>query len=201
MIFLCIPVSPGKSRLIWVTRDFAIGVDQIIPRWIFHIRQNIVIDGDLYLIHAQERRMMELGPSNWQKFCFVPAKADALVVAFRRWLNKYSQGQLDWSDKFNGATLSPAPPREQLFDRYWSHVVNCSSCSYAYKALNLTEMVLQIMSIGIIGVIGMTKQPTMNTVQRSTLFSMALLCFVASKWVSHFVYQTFRYHDYNHALK
>jgi len=85
--------------------------------------------------------------------------------------------------------------------RYWSHVVNCSSCNSAYKALNLTEVVLQIMSISMIGVIGLTKQATMTTVQRSTLFSMAILCFVASKWVSHFVYKTFRYHDYNHAFK
>lgn len=202
LIFICVPVSPGKSRLIWsFPRNFAVWMDRIMPRWIFHIRQNLILDSDLYLLHVQERKIMEFGPSNWQKVCFVPTKADALVVAFRRWLIKYSQGQVNWGDKFNAAALPPTPPREQLFDRYWSHVVNCLSCNSAYNALNLTETVLQIMSIGIIGVIGLTKQATMTTVQRSALFSMAILCFVASKWVSHFVYKTFRCHDYNHAFK
>jgi len=61
---------------------------------------------------------MEFGPSNWQKVCFVPTKADALVVAFRRWLIRYSQGQVNWGDNFNAAALPPTPSREQLFDRY-----------------------------------------------------------------------------------
>lgn len=59
---------------------------------------------------------MEAGSSNWQKACYVPTKSDALVVTFRRWLNKYARGQIDWGTKFSGA-LSPTPPREQLLDR------------------------------------------------------------------------------------
>lgn len=59
---------------------------------------------------------MENGPTNWQKACFVPTKADALVVAFRKWMKKYSGGQVDWRMKFDGS-LPPTPPREQLMDR------------------------------------------------------------------------------------
>lgn len=59
---------------------------------------------------------MDVGTSNWQKACFVPTKADTLVVAFRRWLKKYSGGQIDWGMKFSGA-LPSTPPREQLLDR------------------------------------------------------------------------------------
>lgn len=81
---------------------------------------------------------MELGPSNWQKACFVPTKSDALVVAFRKWLNKYSNGQVDWGTSFKGA-LPPSPPREQLLDRYNSlkqqntilaHIFNLQSQCY-----------------------------------------------------------------------
>ena len=64
----------------------------------------------------QERKIAKVGPSNWQKACFVPTKSDALVVGFRRWLNKYAGGQIDWRGKFSGA-LPPTPPREQLMDR------------------------------------------------------------------------------------
>lgn len=47
----------------------------------------------------------------------MPTKADAIVVAFRRWLNKYAGGQVDWRAKYNG-DLPPTPPREQLLDRF-----------------------------------------------------------------------------------
>lgn len=64
----------------------------------------------------QERKIMDAGPNQWQKACFVPTKSDALVVGFRKWLIKYAGGQVDWRGKFSGA-LPPTPPREQLLDR------------------------------------------------------------------------------------
>lgn len=63
---------------------------------------------------------MDIGPSNWLKACFVPTKSDACVVGFRKWLNKYAGGQVNWPTKFSGA-LPPTPPREQLMDRYPAH--------------------------------------------------------------------------------
>ncbi|THG12197.1 hypothetical protein TEA_010894 [Camellia sinensis var. sinensis] len=194
----------------------------------------------------EERKIMDIGPSNWQKACFVPTKSDALVVSFRRWLNKYAGGQVDWGTKFSGA-LPPTPPREQLLDRYWSHVVNCRSCNVAYKGrygcygivttataaatadtpvnLNHTAKVavtgggncqnhyvtalrngcgrflkpwLQVMSIASIGIVA-AKQNMLSAAARNTLISFAVLSFVASRWLAHFVYKNFRYHNYNHA--
>ncbi|KAF5768221.1 putative pheophorbide a oxygenase [Helianthus annuus] len=57
-----------------------------------------------------------VGPSNWQKACFVPAKADTIVVAFRMWLKKYAGGQINWGTKFSGS-LPSILSREQLMDR------------------------------------------------------------------------------------
>lgn len=54
LIFYCIPVSPGYSRLIFASpRNFAVWMDRIIPRWIFHIGQNLILDSDLYLLHVE----------------------------------------------------------------------------------------------------------------------------------------------------
>ncbi|KAF2314547.1 hypothetical protein GH714_027479 [Hevea brasiliensis] len=200
LIFICIPVSPGNSRLIWVfPRNFGVWIDKIVPRWVFHVGQNLILDSDLYLLHVEERKIMDVGPANWQKACFVPTKSDALVVGFRRWLNKYAGGQVDWRGKYSGA-LPPTPPREQLMDRYWSHVVNCSSCRVAYKGLNALEVVLQVVSIVLIGIVAATKQTGMSAVTRTTLVLMAVLCFAASRWLAHFIYKNFHFHDYNHAL-
>ena len=46
----------------------------------------------------------------------MPTKSDAFVVGFRKWLNKYAGGQVDWRGRFTSA-LPPTPPREQLMDR------------------------------------------------------------------------------------
>lgn len=62
---------------------------------------------------------MEAGLSNWQKVCFVPTKADANVITFRKWLKKYAGGQIEWGNKFNGS-LPTTPPREQLLDRLFA---------------------------------------------------------------------------------
>ncbi|KAK4266676.1 hypothetical protein QN277_027561 [Acacia crassicarpa] len=201
LIFICIPVSPGKSRLIWsFPRNFGRWIDKVVPRWIFHIGQNLILDSDLYLLHVQEHKIMDVGPSNWQKACFVPTKSDALVVGYRKWLKKYSGGQVEWRGKYSGL-LPPSPPREQLMDRYWSHVVNCKSCRVAYKSLNVAEVVLQLISVASVGIVAAMKEGMVSAAARNSLVVMAVLSFALSRWVAHFVYKNFRYHDYNHAFR
>ncbi|KDP42101.1 hypothetical protein JCGZ_01889 [Jatropha curcas] len=150
-------------------------------------------------VNSKERKIMEVGTSNWQKACYVPTKSDAQVIAFRKWLRKYSDGQINWGGRFSGA-LPPTAPKEQLMDRYWSHVVNCSSCNAAYKGLNALEVILQVVSIISIGIAAATKQSLKSAVARNALVLMAVLCFVASRWLAHFIYKNFHFHDYNHAL-
>ncbi|TXG65820.1 hypothetical protein EZV62_007095 [Acer yangbiense] len=148
----------------------------------------------------EEHKIMEVGAANWQKECFVPARSDALVVGFRRWMTKYAGGQINWGGKFSPTSLPPTPPREQLMDRYWSHVVNCKNCSYAYKSLNTLEVSLQVITIVSIGIVAATKQGVMSAATRTMVVSMAIVCFVASRWLAHFIYKNFHYHDYNHSF-
>ncbi|RZC77708.1 hypothetical protein C5167_001917 [Papaver somniferum] len=202
LIFLCIPVGPGRSRVIWTfPRNFGQWLDKIIPRWVFHVGQNLILDSDLYLLHLEEHKLMDVGYTNWQKACFVPTKSDGLVVAFRKWLRKYSGGQIDWGTKFKGI-LPPTPPKEQLMDRYWSHVVNCSSCRVALKGLRILEVALPIVAVVAIGIVAAVKQGFLASMAvRISIVTLAVLCFAASKWLSHFIYKNFYFHDYNHALR
>ncbi|CAI0557923.1 unnamed protein product [Linum tenue] len=191
LVFICIPVSPGYSRLIWAfPRNFGVWLDKIIPRWMFHVPQNLILDSDLYLLHLEERKIKEFGPTNWQKACFVPTKSDALVVGFRRWFNKYAGGEVDWRGKYSG-DLPPTPPREQLLDR---------SCSKAHKSLNALETILQVVAVGLVCVVAATMQGAMSTAARTGLAILATACFAASRLLAHFVHKNFRYHDYNHAF-
>ncbi|KAI3798283.1 hypothetical protein L1987_33554 [Smallanthus sonchifolius] len=201
LIFICIPVSPGNSRMIFIfPRNFGLWIDRIVSRWMQHIGQNLIIDSDLCLLHSQEKKLTVVGQSNWQKVCFVPTKADANVVAYRKWLKKYAGGQINWGTKFDGP-LPATPPRDQLMDRYWSHVVNCSSCNGAYKGLNALKVALQMFSVASVAIVATTRQGMISVTARNTLAVAAILCFMGSKWLSHFIYKNFHFHDYNHAFK
>ena len=54
LVFLCIPVSPGKSRVIWAfPRNVGVWLDKVIPRWYYHIGQNLILDSDIQLLHIE----------------------------------------------------------------------------------------------------------------------------------------------------
>ncbi|XP_004307126.1 PREDICTED: protochlorophyllide-dependent translocon component 52, chloroplastic-like [Fragaria vesca subsp. vesca] len=200
VVFFCVPVSPGNSRLI-TTSPINYGVwMKIIPRWIHHFGFNLLLDSDINLLHLEERRIRDAGITQWQKACFVPTKSDAAVVGFRKWLYKYAGGQVDWRGKFTGA-LPPTPPNEQLMDRYRSHVMNCSSCNAAHKNLSVLKVALEVVSFSLLGIVAASKQGALSSVvARSVLLATALLCFASSKWLAHFIYKNFHFHGYNHAL-
>ncbi|XP_022875574.1 protochlorophyllide-dependent translocon component 52, chloroplastic [Olea europaea var. sylvestris] len=167
LLFYCIPVSPGNSRLILATsRNFGAWMQRFVPRWLFHIRQNLVLDSDLYLLHME-------------------VNFDSFLVR----INANVRGCIFTVHIF------------RILFRYWSHTVNCSSCNLAYKRLNALEIALQVISIASVGIVAAGKHGIMSAAVRNTLVSTAVLCFVASKWLSHFIYTTFRYHDYDHAFR
>lgn len=51
---MCVPVAPGRSRVIWAfPRNVGVWLDKIIPRWYYHIGQNAILDSDVYLLHIE----------------------------------------------------------------------------------------------------------------------------------------------------
>ncbi|CAN1799148.1 Protochlorophyllide-dependent translocon component 52, chloroplastic [Linum perenne] len=83
---------------------------------------------------------------------------------------------------------------------YWSHVVNCSSCNGAYKALKAVEVALQIVTVASIAIVAATAKQ--SAALRSSVVlgvTAVVLCYAASRWLSHFIYKTFHFHDYTHA--
>ncbi|KAJ0485313.1 hypothetical protein HanRHA438_Chr14g0648681 [Helianthus annuus] len=68
---------------------------------------------------------------------------------------------------------------------------------YIYISLNVLKVALQVFSVAAVAA---TNQGIILVFARNTLAIALVLCFVGSKWVSHFVYKCFHYHGYNHAL-
>ncbi|CAL4944971.1 unnamed protein product [Urochloa decumbens] len=149
----------------------------------------------------QERKFAAAGLDNWQKACYVPTSSDDMVIAFRNWFRKFCNNRVGWATP-QVDQLPPTPTKDQLMERYWSHVVQCTSCSAALKAMKALEVALQIASVAVIGFLAIAKGTlAISTVQRVVIVSTAVLCFAASRWLANFIQKNFYFQDYIHAYK
>ncbi|RCV40364.1 hypothetical protein SETIT_9G046900v2 [Setaria italica] len=202
LVAFCIPVAPGRSRLIWAfPRNAGVWLLKIIPRWFSHSITNRVLDSDICLVHFEERNFIAAGLDNWHKACYVPTSSDGMVVAFRNWFRKYCKHQVGWGSP-QVEQLPPSPTKDKLLERYWSHVVQCTSCSAALKAMKALEVAMQVMSVAIVGFLSVAKGTLLaSTVQRTAVMSAAVLCFVASRWLANYIEKNFYFQDYVHSYK
>lgn len=148
LITYCIPIEPGKCRIVaQFARNFAYSLHKITPRWWEHIKtRNAVLDGDMILLHQQERFLQQkLAGENWKNSYKMPTKADRLVIEFRRWFDIYCEGKLPWEKVgfSNFENLKISDNRQQILNRYSQHTKYCKSCRNALK----TNYILQIVSI------------------------------------------------------
>ncbi|CAL4919627.1 unnamed protein product [Urochloa decumbens] len=198
LVFFCVPVAPGKSRLIWAfPRNVGDWLHNISPRWLYHVIQNLILDSDIFLLNVEERKFATAGLDNWQNACYVPTSSDSMVITFRNWFRKFCKNQIGWATP-QVDQLPPIPTKDQLMERYWSHVVQCTSCSAALKAMKALEVALQIASVAVIGFLAVAKG---TLVQRAAAVSTAVLCFAASRWLANFIQKNFYFQDYIHAYK
>ena len=146
LVTYCIPVSPGKSRIIaQFTRNFAKRLHYWTPRWWNHLTvRNSVLDGDMVLLHYQERDLQQRSQTeSWKTAYKLPTSADRMVIEFRRWLDQYGRGQLPW-DVTDTSTDLPLLDRRQLLDRYHQHTEICGSCRQALKNLQRLQIGLLV---------------------------------------------------------
>jgi len=146
LVTYCIPIAPGKCRIVaQFPRNFAKQLNYWVPRWWNHINErNSVLDGDMILLHIQERNLHQrLRTDSWKALYKLPTSADRMVIEFRRWLDQYCQGQLPWGE-LDTSTESPLPNRPHLLDRYHQHTLICGSCRQALKNIHLLQIVLLV---------------------------------------------------------
>jgi len=202
LVFFCVPVTPGRSRVIWAfPRNVGVWLHNFTPRWLYHVGQNLILDSDIFLLHVEECKFAAVGLDNWQKACYVPTSSDNMVIAFRNWFRKFCKNQVGWATP-QVDQLPPTPTKDQLMERYWSHVAQCTSCSAALKAMKALEVALQITSVAVIGFLAVAKGTLVtSTVHRAVVVSTAVLCFAASRWLANFIQKNFYFQDYIHAYK
>ncbi|KAG2490580.1 hypothetical protein HYH03_010974 [Edaphochlamys debaryana] len=150
-VFYGVPTKPGWSRIYAVTlvdtrmpapkRKFSL--NSVLMRWlgsmtwfVHAFRKHPVLDSDTYLLHVQERLLLETG-NDWKGGFYMPAPADGSVVAMRRWFDEFGGAQQGAVPTCEPGTPMPAQmTKRQTIDRYSQHTAHCRHCS---KALRNTE--------------------------------------------------------------
>lgn len=182
-------------------RNFAKGLNQFIPRWFEHIKtRNSVLDGDMILLHHQERQLLQQTQTkSWQFAYRLPTSADRLVIEYRKWFDKYCQGQLPWQQLHGQSFVGPAScDRTQILDRYHQHTLICSSCRGALHNIQLLQKVL--VSFFVITVTGVAVLPDpIRTHWGIPLILFALLALSLFAWLRYWLEPRFRFVDYVHA--
>lgn len=144
LITYCTPTTPGKCRMVaQFSRNFATNLNQIIPRWWEHIKtRNLVLDGDMVLLHQQEIFLQQR--ETWKTAYKLPTSADRLVIEFRRWFDTYCSGKLPWEKV--GIADQPRiqinDSRQQMLDRYHQHTQHCKSCRTTLKSAQRMQKIL-----------------------------------------------------------
>ncbi|HEY9701409.1 MAG TPA: aromatic ring-hydroxylating dioxygenase subunit alpha, partial [Allocoleopsis sp.] len=134
LIAYFVPLGKNKTR-VFVRRygkNFFSRWFTIQPRWLEHIRQNKILEEDLFFIISEANYIEHSGKT--LKDVFLPLKTvDVFVLEYRKWLDKYGFNL----PSYDGYTTAkrPANLSDNLmtFDRLSRHTQLCSSCNQAHK--------------------------------------------------------------------
>lgn len=201
LVTYCLPTAPGKCRLVaQFPRNFAKNIHYWIPRWWNHITErNAVLDGDLVLLHIQERDLHQQAQTDsWQDLYKLPTSADRMVIEFRRWFDRYCQGRMPWGE-LDRSTASPLPNRQQLLDRYHQHTEICGSCRQALTTIHR----IQIGAIGyfVVALSFATIVPDAHLEISRALVFTALFGLVIYAALKYWLEPKFYFVDYIHAKR
>eukprot|EP00271_Cylindrocystis_brebissonii_P001572 TRINITY_DN11843_c0_g1_i1.p1 TRINITY_DN11843_c0_g1~~TRINITY_DN11843_c0_g1_i1.p1 ORF type:complete len:590 (+),score=104.23 TRINITY_DN11843_c0_g1_i1:62-1831(+) len=202
-VFFCTPIAPGLGKVFYAFPNNFIKTSWI-PRWYRHMGQLTILDSDLYFLHLMERRLQaEGGVEQWATKCFVPIGSDGYVAGYRRWFLKHGGGSFEWAPGTD-PRLPPTPPKEQLMDRYHSHVVECSACKQALRSFRALQLALGAAAFALLAGLALraalVPPPSVPPLFAGALVLLAGACAGACTWLSRFIYRTYYFHDYCHAL-
>jgi phenylpropionate dioxygenase-like ring-hydroxylating dioxygenase large terminal subunit len=205
LVTYCLPVSPGKSRIVaQFPRNFAKTLHYITPRWWEHIKtRNLVLDGDMILLHQQEYFLQQRQKKeSWKSAYKLPTSADRLVIEFRHWFEQSCHGQLPWNEVGIKVPekLTINDNRQELLDRYRQHTQHCSSCRRALKWVQHLQIIL--LGYFALAVVGVTLMPESIRLRLGLpLMAIALLGLAVYSWLKKWLQPRFYFVDYIHAQK
>ncbi|OUL32055.1 Rieske 2Fe-2S domain-containing protein [Nostoc sp. 106C] len=205
LVTYCIPVSPGKSRIVaQFPRNFATRLQRLIPRWWTHIKtRNSVLDGDMVLLQQQEYFLQQrTSVESWKTAYKLATSADRLVIEFRNWFDKYCHGQLPWNEAGIKVPESPTinDNRSVMLDRYKQHTQHCSSCRGALKNIQRLQVLLLAYFVTVVSGVAILPD-TLRMKLGLPLMITAIASLSVYTWLRFWLSPKFYFVDYVHAQR
>lgn len=198
-----IPTAPGRSRILWSmimprssVPGIAVLMQRLTPKWLQHLSVTpSVLDGDTGLLHGQEVYVAREAEKDLNKLYYMPAQADRIVAAYRKWLAaRGSGGPLPMPENLD------LQPQSQLLDRFTQHVKNCPSCSRALQVLTAVRIAVAalgaVCALGVASTLAAGSQPLLGLPAQFAAGGMVLVG--VWLWLSKTI-QKFHYVPYHHA--
>ena len=204
LIAYCIPVSPGKSRIVaQFPRNFAKSMHKITPRWWDHVlERHLILDGDMIILQQQYAYLKQREES-WKTAYQMPTSADRLVIEFRKWFDRYCQGKLPWNEAEKKNILEQYnvnENRQEMLDRYNQHTKFCSSCQGALKNIKRIQIALLVYFVLAVSSVAVFPD-NMRMTWGLPIILIALLGLIVYSWLKFWLEPKFYFVDYVHAEK
>ena len=141
----CVPINNYKTRIFMQqTHKESIYKDiyNLLPHFVKHVLTMNFLDSDTFLLYSQQQHLLKSGDfSDSVKEYITPTSSDYSVILFHKWLKKYSP---IWLLYIHNQTTSSPLSRQDVLDRYQSHVKNCKYCNAALENINKIQIGLPI---------------------------------------------------------
>jgi phenylpropionate dioxygenase-like ring-hydroxylating dioxygenase large terminal subunit len=183
-VLYAIPLAPGRSRVL-VRRlgNFYDRMFKLKPRWLEHLRQNKILEEDLYFIQAQEAYINQSGQTI--KDTYFPLKtSDFLLMEHRKWLDQFGanlphyQGYSTHQHLQNTTTAN-------LSSRFLRHTQICSSCNRAYKTTQQVKQISLAIAIALAAV-GIVSDGYLSILTVSAALLAVIIAVLAQQLKKHF---------------
>lgn len=149
--FFAVPISRDQTKLIMKATAFLykptwlFRLIELRRVWLQHWRQHLILDSDMYLLHAQQRFLektaAESGTQSWKRnYVLAAGTLDAAVISFRRWLDDHI-ASIPYSTVGGSVGRPDASSKEYMIERYESHTKHCKACGDAMKNMQRLRVV------------------------------------------------------------
>ncbi|MEH1769024.1 aromatic ring-hydroxylating dioxygenase subunit alpha [Nostoc sp.] len=181
----------GKNRCRVLVRNYSNFFDfktKLMPPWVDHIMiRNKVLEGDLPIVVEQKKQIERLG-KNLQEL-YLPLKtSDILVVAYRKWLDKYGSSLPFYQGYSTAKNIDNSEDINQLkpLDRFSQHTLICNSCSQAYQLTKRVQQSCVGVAIAFAAIAILTDTSGIKIAAVSTAITLIILAVMAQRLKTQF---------------
>lgn len=166
-----LPLGRDRCRLLYrAYSNFWRLRDRLRPRWLEHWTQCTILEQDMGVVLGQVEEILNSGRP--PRKLWLPLKtSDALVIAYRKWLDRYaSEGPSRVG--FDRVRREERGPKD-VYDRYRMHTEQCGSCSRAHRAMVSARAPLALSTVALLAVAAATAGSPVAPIAASMAVAMA----------------------------